>query len=64
MIYKIIGDLDGQHLPEKVRLFYTQITEWQGGDKSQHWRSPNISLPELLGPGGIPRLSEAPREVP
>ena len=22
--------------PEKVRRFYTQITEWRGGDKSQH----------------------------
>src|SRR5574337_1264932 len=41
----------GQHLPEKVRQLYTQITEWQGGDKSQHWRSPNTSSPELLGPG-------------
>ena len=34
-----------------MRLFYTQITEWRGGDKSQHWRSPNTSSPELLGPG-------------
>ena len=29
----------------------TQITEWRGGDKSQHWRSPSTSSPELLGPG-------------
>ena len=34
---------NGQHLPEKVRRFYTQITKWRGGDKSQHWRSPNTS---------------------
>ena len=37
--------------PEKVRRFYTQITEWRGGDKSQHWRPPNTSSPELLGSG-------------
>ena len=42
---------DTDVLPEKVRRFYTQITEWRGGDKSQHWRSPNTSSPELLGPG-------------
>ena len=47
---KLLGGLDGQHLPEKVRRFYTQITEWRGGDKSQHWRPPNTS-PELLGSG-------------
>ena len=39
-----------KELPEKVRRFYTPITEWQGGDKSQHWRPPNTS-PELLGSG-------------
>ena len=26
---KLLGGLDGQHLPEKVRRFYTQITEWR-----------------------------------
>ena len=44
----LLGGLDGQHLPEKVRRFYIQITEWRGGDKSQHWRSPNTSLPDFI----------------
>ena len=40
-----------KELPEKVRRFYTQITEWRGGDKSQHWRPPSTSSPELLDLG-------------
>ena len=34
-----------------MRRFYTQITEWRGGDKSQHWRPPSTSSPELLDLG-------------
>ena len=39
-----------EHLPQNQNLS-AQITEWRGGDKSQHWHSPNTSSPELLGPG-------------
>ena len=46
-----LGGLDRQHLPEKVRWLYTQITEWRGGDKSQQSHAPNTSSPELLGFG-------------
>ena len=48
---RLLGILDSQHPPEKVRWLYTQITEQQGGDKLQQLHSPNISLSELLGPG-------------
>ena len=46
---RLLGVLDGQHPPEKVRRLYTQKTKWWGGDKSQQLRSPNTSSPELLG---------------
>ena len=48
---RLLGVLDSQHPPEKVRWLYTQITEWQGGDKSQQPRSPNTLSPELLDLG-------------
>ena len=46
---KITADGDCSH--EIKRRLLLGITEWRGGDKSQHWRPPNTSSPELLDLG-------------
>ena len=42
-----VSDSDRRVPAELGQESHTQITEWRGGDKSQHWRSPNTSSPKL-----------------